>query len=374
MLLALAPAAASAHARLISSDPPPGIVLDRDPAHLTLRFSEPVTAVGSGIEVLSPGGRRIQSGAARSAGNTLTTDIDSDEVGTFLVSWKVVSQDTHPSRGQFTFAVGAVGPAPASPSQGADIGSVSAPGLAIQTGSRWLHLAGVALALGPLLLLLLRLAPESGGLYRLVGAGILLLIASEPLALAGQAISLGSFDASSAGDVLGSSFGRVLGLRLGCALALWMVIGAVRANGPPRPVLLLPLLALGLVDGAAAHLIRGSEAAAILLNGVHELAMAVWLGGLAAALVLRVPPRRFRAVAMWSLGTLVVSGALLALLHLGRVSDLVFTAYGLVLAVKVVVVGAAILVAALGRRRLEVVALGAVVALAGLLLSLPPPA
>ena len=373
MALALAPTVAAAHAELISSDPPAGVVLDRAPVRLTLHFSEAVSPVGGGIEVLAPSGRRVQIGAAKSTGRSLSTGIESTETGTFLVTWKVVSQDTHPSRGQFTFSAGAPGRLPAPASQATDIGSVAAPGLALQSASRAIHLAGLALALGPLLLLLVMMPQESVRLYRLAGIGILSLVLAEPLALAGQAISLGSFDAASVGDVLGSNFGRVLGLRMGCALATWMVIGAVRQSGKPGPVLLLPLLVLAGVDGAAAHLIRGNQPAAVLLNGIHEASMAIWLGGLATLLLLRLPVRPFAGIAAWCLGVLILSGAGLALLHLARPSDLLFTAYGAVLAVKVLVVGAAILLAALGSRRLEVVALCGVIALAGLLLSLPPP-
>jgi putative copper export protein len=70
---------------------------------------------------------------------------------------------------------------------------------------------------------------------------------------------------------------------------------------------------------------------------------------------------------------LVVSGALLAVAHLRGPSDLVSTTYGSVLAIKVVAVGAAAAIAGLGARRLEAAALAGVAALAGLLVSLPPP-
>jgi putative copper export protein len=70
---------------------------------------------------------------------------------------------------------------------------------------------------------------------------------------------------------------------------------------------------------------------------------------------------------------LAVSGAAMALAHLRGPGDLLGTAYGSVLAVKVLAVGAAATIAGLGARRLEAAALAGVLALAGLLVSLPPP-
>jgi putative copper export protein len=68
----------------------------------------------------------------------------------------------------------------------------------------------------------------------------------------------------------------------------------------------------------------------------------------------------------------IATGLLLALGHLGSLADLV-TNYGWTLAIKVPVVGAALALALLGRHRIESWVVTVVLALAAVLVSLPPP-
>jgi len=175
-------------------------------------------------------------------------------------------------------------------------------------------------------------------------------------------------------DLIASSFGRVLGLRLGGAFLLWTAVGAVREAGRGRPLMLGLGAAIVFADGLAGHRIVGlPDVAAFALGAVHEAAMAVWVGGLVALLVVREGARRFGQVALACFLTLVASGALLALAHLRGPGDLIASAYGFVLAFKVAAVAAAALIALLGARRLEALALSGVLVLAALLVSLPPP-
>jgi copper transport protein len=373
-VLALTPVTALAHASLVAANPAPGAVLPAAPAAITLRFSEGVTAAGPGISVIAPSGRPIGTGNVLVAGNTMSAAFHSAGEGTYLVRWQVISVDTHPSRGQLAFSVGHTSPLPAGDNLSADVGDVSPAGLLLQTLGRWLHLVGMALAFGVIAFRAAVLPDAEAGpsrrLDRLVGAGVALLIVAEPVALAGQAVSLGVV----AGDLVVSTFGRVLGLRLGGALLLWAALSAVREAGRGRWALLALGAGLALVDALAGHRIAGwPDVAAFVLSATHEGAMAVWAGGLAAVLVARAGAARFGRLALGSFGALVVSGALLALAHLRVPADLMTTTYGTVLALKVVAVAAAAAIAGLGARRLEAAAVAGVVALAGLLVSLPPP-
>jgi copper transport protein len=304
----------------------------------------------------------------------MTASFAAAGAGTYVVDWQVIAADTHPSRGQLTFSVGRTSPVPAGEDLGGDVGAVSPAGLLLQALARWLHFAGLALAFGVVAFRVIVLpAPDPGRaarLDRLVGAGVALLLVAEPVALAGQAVSLGLV----AGDLLASSFGRVFGLRIGMALLLWAAVGAVRQAGRGRWALLALGGALTLVDGLAGHRLSGfPDAAAFMLGGTHEAAMAVWAGGLAAVVVARAGAVRFRPVAAAAVGTLALTGALLVLAHLRGPADVAGSAYGVVLAAKVVAVGATVAMAGLGARRPEAAALAGVLALAGLLVSLPPP-
>ena len=72
------------------------------------------------------------------------------------------------------------------------------------------------------------------------------------------------------------------------------------------------------------------------------------------------------------------AGGVLALVHLKALGDLLFSAYGLTLAIKLIVVAVALWLAWTGLRALrsgrpELLTLAGVLALAALLASLPPP-
>jgi copper transport protein len=361
---------ALAHALLVSADPAPGSLVTAPPAAVRLHFSEPVTVAGPGLTVLAPSGRRASRGAVRVSGADVSAGLSGAEPGTYLVTWEVVSQDTHPSRGQFQFSVGFRGAPPAGEDLGTDVGSAPPAGLLLQTVGRWLHFLGLALALGtPAFQVLVRPAPDPR-LDRLLLAGVALLALAEPVALAGQAVSL----SLAPQDLVTTSFGRVLGLRLGGAFLLWTGLGAVREAGRGRALLLVLGAAILFADGLGAHRIAGiPDVATFALGAVHEGAMAVWVGGLVALLTVREGARRFGLIAVACFLTLVLSGGLLALGHLRSPGELVDSPYGVVLALKVVAVAGAALIALLGARRVEAIALSGVLALAALLASLPPP-
>lgn len=399
----------SAHARLLVSVPANGALLSAPPAQVQLVFSEPVQAAGGGIAVLAPSGRRVEQGAARVAGDRLAIAVAASEPGTYLVVWQVFSYDTHPERGRFTFSVGAPSAGSAAMLAAGGSGSVTITGLLMQVTARGLHFAGYALGFGPLAFILLVWQPLDGRddddrevqrrLWRLSGAGVLLMLLAEPLALAGQVASLRGtpFDATIAGDALASSYGRVLAQRLGAAVALW-VLGVAREEGAAA-ARWAPRLALGvglfvaLIDGEASHAAGTSPAlVACLANATHLVAMAIWLGGLAALLALWHSPlpagvcgelaRRFGRIAAVAVLVLLASGLLLAVEHVAGLGGLLDTGYGRSLLAKLALVLAALAFALAGRRALPAVpvrwwrgegaTLVGVLALAGLLVSLPP--
>ena len=339
-------------------------------------FTEPVTPAGAGIKVFSPSGHQV-AGPAGTSGSVLSAPITSTEIGTFVVSWQVLAADTHPSRGAFRFVIENASANPySSLLTSGEIGTATPLGLVLQAIARWVHFAGFALAFGvvgyqALIHRKQRLragAAVRNGLTdfnRLVRAGVILLIAAEPIALLGQLASL-SFDGDTAIAVLASGFGRLLALRLGAALLVW----AMLAMEKPWPVLGVGGV-VALIDGASAHAIPGLPGAGQLLVAIHVAAMGLWVGGLAGFLT--EPDRRFGRLAALSFGAAAISGLLLALAHIGVVQALITTDYGLVLMIKVLIVGVALSIALLRRRRLEFGALLAVVAVAALLAALPPP-
>jgi copper transport protein len=360
---ALIPQAAFAHAQLLQSGPPPDAILAELPPGVELVFTEPVSPAGVGIKVFSPSGRQI-AGPAVSRGRVLSAPVSSTETGTFVLSWQVLAADTHPSRGAFRFSVRRPGPNPySSLLTGGEIGTATPLGFVLQALARWVHFVGFALAFG--VTAYQALIRRKDAARALVRAGVVLLVAAEPLALLGQLASL-SFDGDTAIAVLASGFGRLLALRLAGALLVW----ALLALESPWPVIGVGA-AVAVIDGASAHAIPGLPGGGQLLVAVHVAAMGLWVGGVAAYLA--APDNRFRRYAAVFFGVAVISGLLLALAHIGALSVLMTTVYGLALMVKVVVIGAVVAVVVLRRRRVEFGLLLAVVAAAAVLAALPPP-
>ena len=371
--LALLPVSVSAHAQLVSSNPAPGAIVDKAPATVDLFFTESVAPAGRGISVYAPDGKLASNGPASAQGNTLSVQLNVGIEGTYAVIWTVFAGDTHPSRGSFTFSVGHMSPVNAPGLGGGDVGLVSAIGLLLQALGRWLHFAGFALGFGAAIYCLF-IARDPRPL-RLAAAGVALMVVAEPVSLLAQTASLDpaqTFDGDALTSALASPFGRVLGLRLAAAMLLWAVLGALHQAAWLRWAIPVLGVALSLVDATAAHATPSLPLPmGLALNALHVAAMGIWVGGIAAFAV--APNGGFGKVAAWSVGLLVVSGAALALLHLGQWRDLMTTAYGNSLVIKLPLVAVALYLARLGRRKGELVALGVVLAAAAVLVSLPPP-
>ncbi|MFJ6212090.1 copper resistance CopC/CopD family protein [Streptomyces sp. NPDC092296] len=101
---------AAAHAALSSSDPAPESVVATAPSRVTMTFSEGVTLSGDSVQVYDPAGKQVGEGAPEhDGGNGSTATLrlrDGLAQGTYTVSWRVVSADTHPVSGAFTFSIG----------------------------------------------------------------------------------------------------------------------------------------------------------------------------------------------------------------------------------------------------------------------------
>ena len=371
--LALLPVAVFAHARLVISNPAPGAVLDTLPAAVDLVFSEPVTPAGRGINVYGPDGRLASNGSARARGDGLSVGLTGSLAGTYAVVWTVVASDTHPSRGEFTFSVGHPSPVRAPGLVSGDVGLVSPVGLVLQSLGRWMHFAGFALGFGSATYALF--ITKDPRVMRIAGAGIALLLVAEPLALLAQTASLDpaqTFDGDALTGALASSFGRVLGLRVAAALLLWALLGALRQAPWLRWAIPGLGVAVALVDATAAHATPSlPQPLGLVLNALHVASMGMWVGGLAAFVV--APSGGFGRAADWSVGLLVLSGAALALLHFATPLELITTAYGVSLLIKLPLVAVALYLAWRARHRWELAAVAVVLAAASVVVSLPPP-
>jgi len=117
------------------------------------------------------------------------------------------------------------------------------------------------------------------------------------------------------------------------------------------------------VAGTAVTIAAAGHAAAgglvdLGVDTLHVLTAGLWVGGLAALVVLgrTVEPRalhRFSTLAIASVLTLIATGTLNSLRRLNAVEELWLTSYGLTLAAKLILVASTLTAAAISRRRLH---------------------
>ena len=105
-LLLASAALVRAHAFLDHADPRVGSTVDAAPPALRLFFTEGIEPAFSRIEVDDAKGQKLATGPPEHpAPATLQVPLPALPAGEYTVRWSVVSVDTHPTEGKFTFSV-----------------------------------------------------------------------------------------------------------------------------------------------------------------------------------------------------------------------------------------------------------------------------
>ena len=97
-----------AHAVLDHASPAVGSSVPAPPPIVALWFTQDLEPAFSGVTVTNEAGQRVDLGNAQIAqGSPAELQIGLKQLapGTYLVSWHVVSVDTHPTEGTFTFEI-----------------------------------------------------------------------------------------------------------------------------------------------------------------------------------------------------------------------------------------------------------------------------
>ncbi|MFJ6480693.1 MULTISPECIES: copper resistance CopC/CopD family protein [unclassified Streptomyces] len=384
---------AAAHAALTASDPKDGAVVATAPAQVTLSFSEQVAMGDDSIRVLDPQGKRVDTGELRDmcSGNTIRygTALHSGlPNGTYTVAWQAVSADSHPISGAFTFSIGAPSATDVTlPTAQAGGGPV---GIAYGV-ARYAAYAGFTVLVGGAAFILLcwRRGAAERPLQKLVvrawvtltTATLVMLVLRTPYTGSGNFSDV--FDLDGLRAVLQTKTGASLVSRLLLlgAAALFVAVlfgvyarrvaglgpaeadraegaegetdGADEAGNPDDTSDLTFGLAIGgaVVSGGIAATWALSEHAstgiqpgiAMPADILHLMAVATWLGGLAALFVAlhkvpeieRAAVRRFSRVAFVSVLVLAVTGVYQSWRQLGSWSALTGTEYGQLLLLKI---------------------------------------
>ncbi|MET9761100.1 copper resistance protein CopC [Streptomyces sp. NPDC006372] len=374
---------ASAHAAVTGSDPGQGAVVQEAPAQISLTFSEQVALSDDSLRVLDPQGKRVDSGEPSSvSGTTYAVRLQPGlPDGTYTVAYQVVSADSHPVTGAYTFSIGAPSKTSAAVSgQAADDGVVGW----LYGFGRYVSYAGFIVMAGGAAFVLACWQRGSGvrPVQRFVVSGWLALTAATLALLLLRGSFTGSgkvadiFDLSLLGQVLQTKTGAALVSRLlllaAAALFIAVLFGAYdkREDAQEKRDLTFGLAIGGVVvaAGLAASWAMSEHASVGLQAGIampvdiiHLLAVAAWLGGLGALLVAlyRAPAdapvdaravRRFSAVAFGSVLALIATGTYQSWRQLGSWSAFTDTRYGQLLLAKIALVAVLVGVAWLSRR------------------------
>jgi len=97
---------ATAHALLDRAEPRVGNTVATAPREVTLWFTQKLEAAFSTVTVTNAAGQRVDTGKPRVSGNQMSVSLRSGGAGTYRVTWRVLSVDTHRTEGRFSFEVG----------------------------------------------------------------------------------------------------------------------------------------------------------------------------------------------------------------------------------------------------------------------------
>jgi copper transport protein len=360
LLVALAAVpSAFAHATLQQTTPANNSIARTSPDAVTLQFSEAVETAFGSIRVYDCGGDRVDSGKiVRPSDSSVAIGIDRRlPAGTYTVTWRVISADSHPVAGAFVFNV-------KSASKSGEcrqvFGKEGTPGAvdALFKFMRGLDFALILLVVGgavALALVLRTAAPELRALlYRILAGLAVGLIVAGTLCIVLQGAVAGGFGLSEAfkwdtvDSVLQTRFGKAFLWQLGLAAVL--APGAFLASRSRRGafdlLILIPAFFLLPTISSAGHA-RTSGTIALLVDVVHVAAASLWVGGLAftvLALLLAGGDRWplasravpvFSILAVGSVVTLIAAGSVRGYQEVRAFHGLWDTTYGQLLLVKI---------------------------------------
>ena len=367
---------AAAHAVLLSESPRASSTVGTAPSEVRLTFSENVEVSFGSIAVFNQKGNRVDLGAPRQVStpaHTIAAKLPHLEVGAYVVTWRVISADSHPVHGGFTFTVG---------NSSANTEKLAAKLEAQGGGSKTVGVlfafarggafGGMALLLGGVTFAA-AIRPRGKRRSRadsLVWAGWVLLFVSTIAGVLLQGPYAGAlplskvFDTSVVREVLRTRYGHLAEIRLGLVLAALPLLWVARKTWRPAAwwwALAAPLgFAIAATPGLAGHAYVGTfTPIAVPADALHVLAMSLWLGGLAtlALIVIDRDPdagrsaQRFSPVALTSVAVIVATGLFASWRQVGFSRDaFVHTTYGRLLLIKVAVFIALVALAAWSRR------------------------
>ena len=377
---------ASAHARLIATDPPGGATLRRSPATVELSFSEPIETTFAGVQVFGPERNRVEAGEASVEGDRVVVPLQRDlQGGRYTVVFRIISGDGHPVKSQFRFTVETPEPDPTE--EASEVGAAeptaqpttvptpppvegspadepvfeledAGPGTTVGLLLARLIIYAALTAVAGLLLAALYLLPSGydqlhrSFVRRAAVAAAIWVLADVVL----FAYALSSVSARPLPQALDTGLAaRFLETRFGVTVLAQAVLAAVAAVvAATARTRTQALAAVGVVALAAAAIPwwghAGTDELPVVALGsafAHIIAATAWVGGLVVLITLlrrqsaslSLTANKFSRLAGWAFAAVLFTGVVNAALHIGNVSNLWETSWGRLVLGKLIAIG-----------------------------------
>ncbi|HYT39608.1 MAG TPA: ABC transporter substrate-binding protein [Acidimicrobiia bacterium] len=371
-----------AHPYLVQTQPGPGVALRDPPPLIQIGFTERVVLEGSSLRLDDGDGNPVALGPvhAPKEGPGLAADIKGTLGGdVYRVRWVVLGEDGHSSSGEFRFGVDGPGGVPPKHAEslsatGGPADQSAASDGPLRIALRWLGLLGASLLVGGAVLLTRlrgRLDEDvadtvSGRWGRLARpAWVLTLLGSIAAVLGAAGAGAGGTRLS---ILLATSTGGLALARL-AGVVLAGLAGVVGRPGARRDQFLGMAGAFFLgAEAVGGHITAVTTAAripAIVAQGAHLAAAAMWVGGLgvlayamagvADALrpaAWRTAAAAYRPVAAISAVVVIATGVIASVREVQHRYFLLWSAYGRFLLVKWALVAAMLVLGGLAGRAL----------------------
>jgi len=354
---------AAAHAGLVSSDPADGVTLATPPAEVLLTFSEPPDLPLSTFGMLDATGAEVplddpELAEGQSSRQVMLMPSAPLADGVYTVTFRVVSKtDGHLTAGSIAFGVGAV--------TGDVVPTASAPREAPWPSA--LSVIGKTLLYVGLVMLVAAAVVGMGAFAGEVPARRVLLPVSGVTALLGACVML-----VAEARTVGAGFGAITRsdagepfLRLIAVCAVVVVVATIAAFRGDRVWLVVAgdaAAAAMLVRATGGH--AGAQPLQVVVQWIHFMVVAVWVGGFTLLLLLLrarrgadapvAEARSYSRLAGLALLVVVASGLVRAFNELGgwsAIRNVLDTSYGTTLVIKVAIVLGLVALGAINRTK-----------------------
>ena len=344
---------AFAHAVLLGSTPKAGEMLADSPKELTLNFNEEVGPIF--FKVLDKTGKEVgKPGEIRPDGNNLHLPLgEALANGTYVLTYRVISADTHPVGTTFGFSVGEPMADMSQMSQSA--AESSTPWTYAVAANRWVLYATMLLAAGSALFTLLIPTPAGVGAATFSLGRTSAIIASVAYLLAigigGAEMLMGGATALLSVDAWSRGVGSTLTPSAIIGVPAMLVLIYAFGQGADKPK--TGALTVGAVAAIGSFLVTGHAATAApvwlmaTVVAIHLFGASFWFGalyplfktaGTTDATQAGVVMTKFSVWAMFSVGLIILSGLAISFVQVESPSKLLGNAYGAGLVRKLVLV------------------------------------